>query len=250
MASENQEEILMSRLESTISFKGLLSGENKKSTLILLSAPILLTTFKYFGTKNFYVNHLAQILVISRDIELTSALYTFFTSFILLGWVPVLIIKLVFREPLSVYGVQPGDIGFGMKSFLLLAPVVIALAYLSSRTESVLLEYPLCKGASSSLWMFVAYSLCYLMFYLGWEFFFRGYMQSGLQGTFGVWNAILVQTLGSCLLHIGKPTAEIYGSILGGILWGLMAWRGRSLLFVVLLHWLLGVALDFFISYV
>jgi membrane protease YdiL (CAAX protease family) len=50
-------------------------------------------------------------------------------------------------------------------------------------------------------------------------------------------------------LHIGKPPAETYGSILGGIVWGLMAWRGHSLLFVILLHWLLGVALDVFISY-
>jgi len=240
----------MNRFKSPLFPNGFFSRENKKSTIILLGTPVILTTFKYFGMKNFYLNHLAQIFVISKDIELTSALYTFFTSFILLGWVPALIIKFVFREPLSVYGVQLGDIRFGMKSFLLLAPVTIALAYLSSRTEPFLLEYPLCKGASSSLWMFVAYSLSYLIFYLGWEFFFRGYMQFGLEGVFGGWNAILVQTLASCLLHIGKPPAEIYSSILGGVVWGMMAWRGHSLLFIILLHWLLGVSLDFFISYV
>jgi len=70
-----------------------------------------------------------------------------------------------------------------------------------------------------------------------------------LEGKFGGWNAILVQTLVSCLLHIGKPPAEIYGSIFGGIVWGMMAWRGHSLLFVILLHWVLVVSLDAFISY-
>ena len=238
----------MNRFKSILLLDRFFSGENKKSTLILLSAPVILTTFKYFGMKNFYLNHLAQTFVLFGDRELTSALYTFFASFILMGWIPALMIKFVFHEPLSVYGVQLGDIRFGLKSFLLLAPVMIALTYLSSRTEPFLLEYPLYKGASSSLWMFSVYAFFYSVFYLGWEFFFRGYMQFGLQGTFGVWNAILVQTLASCLLHIGKPPAEIYGSILGGIVWGLMAWRGHSLLFVILLHWLLGEALDVYIS--
>jgi membrane protease YdiL (CAAX protease family) len=249
VASPTQKENQMNRFKSLLFPDGSFSREYKKSTIILLGTPVILITFKYFGMKNFYINHLAQIFVISKDIELTSALYTFFASFILLGWVPALIIKFVFREPLSVYGVQLGDLRFGMKSFLLLAPVAIALAYLSSQTEPFLLEYPLYKEASSSPWMFVAYSVSYLMFYLGWEFFFRGYMQFGLEGAFGGWNAILVQTLASCLLHIGKPPTEIYGSILAGIVWGMMAWRGHSLLSVILLHWLLGVSLDFFISY-
>jgi len=238
----------MNRFKSILP-SGFSNKANKKSTLILLSAPVVLTTLKYFGTKDFYLNHLAGAFVLFENGELTSALYAFLASFILLGWVPGLIIKFVFREPFSAYGAQLGDLRFGMKSFLLLAPVLIALSYLSSRTEPFLLEYPLYKGASSSFSMFAVYSLSYLVFYLGWEFFFRGYLQFGLQGAMGGWNAILVQTLASCLVHIGKPHAEIYGSILAGIVWGAMAWRGHSLLFVILLHWLLGVSLDVFISY-
>ena len=239
----------MNRFKSVISFKGPFDGENKKSTFILLSTSVILTTFKYFGTKHFYLNHLAQTFVLYGDRELTSTLYTFLASLILLGGIPALIIKFVFHEPFSIYGLQLGDFRFGVKSFLLLAPVMIVLSYWSSRTEPFLLEYPLYKGANSSLGMFSVYSLSYLMFYLGWEFFFRGYMQFGLQKTFGGWNAILVQTLASCLLHMGKPVAEIYGSILGGIAWGIIAQRGNSLLFVILLHWLLGVTLDMFISF-
>jgi membrane protease YdiL (CAAX protease family) len=74
-------------------------------------------------------------------------------------------------------------------------------------------------------------------------------MQFGLRTRLGDWNAILVQTLVSCLLHIGKPSAEIYSSILGGIVWGTIVFRTRSLLPALLLHWLLGVCLDAFIIY-
>ena len=239
----------MTRWASLTSLDGLFSGENKKSTIILLSAPIILTTFKYFGMKHFYLNHLALTFDILGNIELTSALYTFLGSFLLLGWIPAVIIKFVFHEPLSVYGVQLGDLRFGMKSFLLLAPVMIALAYLSSRMEPFLMEYPLYKGAGSSLLTFSVYALSYLVFYLGWEFFFRGYMQFGLREKLGDWNAILIQTLASCLSHIGKPEGEIFFSIIGGIVWGIVAFRTRSLLFVLLLHWLLGVSLDVSIIY-
>jgi membrane protease YdiL (CAAX protease family) len=74
-------------------------------------------------------------------------------------------------------------------------------------------------------------------------------MQSGLKERLGDANAILVQTLASCLLHIGKPDAEVYSSILGGIVWGMVVFRARSLLPVLLLHWLLGISLDAFIIY-
>jgi membrane protease YdiL (CAAX protease family) len=48
-------------------------------------------------------------------------------------------------------------------------------------------------------------------------------------------------------MHIGKPADEIYGAILGGVVFGFVALRSRSLLYVILIHWVLGVALDLFI---
>jgi len=239
----------MNGITSRLIRQGFLSKENSKSTVILLSVPMILTTFNYFGTKTFYLNHLASAFVLFEDSEFTSVLYTFLASFVLLGCFPALIVKLIFREPLSAYGVQMGDIRWGVKAFLLLAPVIIGLAYLSSRTRPFRFEYPLYKDASRSLSVFAIYAFSYLGFYLGWEFFFRGYMQSGLDGAMGGWNAIFVQTLASCLLHAGKPLGEIYASIVGGIVLGIIAWRGRSLVFVILLHWLLGASLDVFISY-
>lgn len=239
----------MNRITSILTRHGLLSKENSKAMMILLSAPMILTTFSYFGTKTFYLNHLASAFILFEDSELTSVLYTFLASIVLLGCIPALMIKFLFREPLSAYGVRLGDLRWGIKAFLLLAPVIIGLAYLSSRTEPFRFAYPLYKGASRSPSMFATYALSCVVFYLGWEAFFRGYMQSGLEGTFGVWNAVFVQTLASCLLHTGKPLGEMYASIVGGIVLGIVAWRGRSLVFVILLHWLLGASLDVFLSY-
>jgi membrane protease YdiL (CAAX protease family) len=195
------------------------------------------------------MDHLASLFSLSGNEALTSALYTFSSSLILLGLSPALMIRFVFHEPLSLYGVRLGDWRFGSKVLLILAPVMMALTFPSSRMESFTAEYPLYKGAGVSPSHFMFYSLLYLTYYLGWEFFFRGYMQFGLGKRLGDWNAILVQTLASCLLHIGKPDAEIYSSILGGIVWGMIVFRTQSLLPALLLHWLLGISLDGFIIY-
>ena len=239
----------MNQFNSSISFGGLFGRENRKAAIILLSTSVILTTFRYYGTKDFYMNYLASVFSLFGNKELTSALYIFFSSLILLGLLPAMMIKFVFNEPLSLYGVRLGDWQLGLKAFLILAPVMMALTFPSSRMESFTAEYPLYKGAGASPSNFVSYSLLYLTYYLGWEFFFRGYMQFGLGTRLGDWNAILVQTLASCLLHIGKPGAEIYSSILGGIVWGMIVFRTRSLLPALLLHWLLGVCLDAFIIY-
>jgi membrane protease YdiL (CAAX protease family) len=195
------------------------------------------------------MNYLASVFSLFGDKELMSALYTFSISLILLGLLPALVTKFVFHEPLSLYGVRLGDWQLGLKVFLILAPVMMALTFAPSRMESFVAEYPLYKGAGASPFHFMSYSLLYLTYYLGWEFFFRGYMQFGLRTRLGEWNAILIQTLASCLLHIGKPSPEIYSSILGGIIWGMIVFRTRSLLPALMLHWTLGVCLDAFILY-
>ena len=239
----------MNQLNFSIWMSGLFSRENRKPTIILLSAPVILTTFRYYGTKDFYLNHFALAFPLLGNGELASVLYTFSSSLILLGLLPALTVKFIFHESFSHYGVRLGDWKFGAKAFLILGPVMVAFTYPSSRMESFVAEYPLYKGAGVSPSIFIVYSLLYLVYYLGWEFFFRGYMQFGLKERLGDANAILVQTLASCLLHIGKPYAEIYASILGGIVWGMVVFRARSLLPVLLLHWLLGISLDAFIVY-
>ena len=239
----------MNRFDHSISLKGLFSGDERKTTIILLLTPFLLTVFRYYGTKAFYLEHVASVLPLASDPQLGGALYAFFGAFLLLGVVPFLIVRYVFREKLSSYGVQLGDGKFGWKAVLILAPIFILSTLPSSRMSSFLAEYPINGHAGASTGMFVLHLSTYFFYYIGWEFFFRGFMQFGLRSKFGDWNAILIQVIASCLVHIGKPDGEIFTSILGGIVWGIIAFRTRSLLYGVVTHWILGASLDFFIVY-
>lgn len=237
----------MSRFDSSIFPGGLFSGDRMKPTLILLMTPVLLVTFKYYGSRQWYFEMVRDWFVIAGNPELTAALYVFFASFVLFGVVPLLIIRFIFKETLASYGLQMGDRKFGWKAVAILGPLFVLSAYPSSFMPDFLAEYPLYSGAGATTGAFITHAFSYLFFYIGWEIYFRGFMQFGLRSTFGDWNSILLQVMASCLVHIGKPAAETYSSILGGLVWGILAFRSRSIVYGLVIHWLLGVALDLFI---
>lgn len=239
----------MNRFENFISLPGLFSQENKKPTIILLLTPFVLTTWKYYGTKSFYLAHLSNTFVFFNNAAMTAEWYTYFTAFLLLGMLSISVIKLVFKESLLSYGLGVGDWKFWIPAVLVVGTVMVALSYPSSRDPQFIAEYPLYKGSGDSSILFAQHAFAYLFFYIGWEIFFRGFMQFGLTPRFGTWGAILVQVALSCIIHIGKPDAEIYSSILGALVWGIMVVRARSIWPAIATHWLLGISLDFFICF-
>jgi membrane protease YdiL (CAAX protease family) len=239
----------MKRFERSLSLSGLFSGDNLRPTLILLWAPLVLTTWKYYGSKSFYLQHIASHVTIAGNAALTAELYTYASAFFLLGVLSLVVIKYVFKQSFRDYGLALGDLRFSLLALLVLVPVMVAVTYPSAKDPQFLAEYPLYKGAGATAAAFAWHAVAGLFFYIGWEIFFRGFMQFGLREKFGDWYAILVQTALSCIVHIGKPDGEIYSSILGALVWGLVAFRSRSLLVPVLTHWVLGVSLDWYISF-
>jgi membrane protease YdiL (CAAX protease family) len=247
--TSTQEEKIMNRIETFFSLPGLFSKENKKPTIILLIAPLLLITWKYYGTKSFYLAHLSNTFVLFNSAAMTAEWYSYFSAFVLLGITSIAIIKLVFKESLADYGLRVGDWKFWVPAALVVGAVMIGLSYPSSKDPQYIAEYPLYKGAGDSMQLFVMHAFAYLIFYISWEIFFRGFMQTGLTPRFGIWGAILVQVALSCIVHIGKPDSEIYSSILGALVWGILVFRSKSILPAITTHWLLGISLDYFICF-
>ncbi len=239
----------MNRFENFFSLPGLFSEENKKPTIILLLAPLVLTTWKYYGTKSFYLAYLSEKFVLFNSAAMTAEWYTYFSAFVLLGVLSIAVIKFVFKESLTLYGLGIGDWKFWIPAALIVGAVMVALSYPSSKDPQFIAEYPLYKGAGDSINAFTIHAFAYLFFYIGWEIFFRGFIQFGLTQRFGIWGAILVQTALSCIAHIGKPDSEIYSSILGALVWGIMVVRSKSIWPAITTHWLLGISLDYFICF-
>lgn len=72
-----------------------------------------------------------------------------------------------------------------------------------------------------------------------WEFLFRGWLLFGFARKFGP-EAIWLQAVPFALAHIGKPEIETLTTIFGGFIFGWVAWRTKSFVYPLLLHWFVG----------
>jgi len=219
-----------------------------KSGKILFSVPVLLTFYRYYGSTEFFDRALLSFFQGNSSVPFFSILYFFFSSFFFLFVVPIFIITVILKERLGEYGVGWGEKTAGLAIIGVLFPVIAVIFLLpASRLPSFLSEYPLFHQAGERLSILILYELSYGFYYLSWEFFFRGYMLFGTKDTLGPANSILIQTIPSTLMHIGKPDGEIWSAILAGLVFGAIALKTRSIFYVFLLHWFIGITLDVFI---
>jgi membrane protease YdiL (CAAX protease family) len=234
---------MQKNLTSFARFKAPVEQAELKPTLILLGAALLLTLHRYLGSIEFA----ARTFPAASRFEAT--VFMFAAALLLMGLVPIAIVIFIFREPLQDYGLKIGDWKFGLAATAILFPVIAGLMlYPSSQTAEMKAFYPFDQSAGESAALFLRLELARaVLFYTAWEFFFRGFMLFGLRRSVGDWLAVCIQTIPSCLWHIGMPTGEIISSIPGGILFGLLALRTGSILWPWLLHFLIGTGLDFFI---
>ncbi len=176
-------------------------------------------------------NHLAPI---------APYLYWFSASFFFLLFLPALSIKLIFKKKLSHYGLGIGKYKTGILIFILFYLVMLPILLIISQHPSFANHYPLCQNARKPLELFV---VGYAIYFIGWEFIFRGYMLFGLFKRFGYYS-IFIQTIPFALLHYGKPQLETISSLLAGIILGFLALRLKSVWYGILLHVAVAVSLD------
>jgi membrane protease YdiL (CAAX protease family) len=226
-----------------LDIRALLHSEEEKPTVILMASALLLTVHRCFGSMDFAARYFPS----ASSFE--TAVFMFASAFVLLGVIPLAAIILIFRESPREYGLRLGAWKAGLVATAILTIVIFGAMLLpASQTQEMRIFYPFDKSAGDSAFAFLKLELARgILFYTAWEFFFRGFMLFGLRKHVGDWLAICIQTIPSCLWHIGTPTGEIFSSIAGGILFGLLAIRTNSILWPFLLHYLIGVGLDLFI---
>ncbi|MDR1480461.1 MAG: CPBP family intramembrane metalloprotease [Planctomycetaceae bacterium] len=215
---------------------------------VLLSSVVWKGMFNSVGGKRFSVDYFWFDFFVGEG--------KLVLAFVLFGVVPILIVKFVFREKLSDYGVRVGEVVRTVRSFCIAFPLVVVIALISGGSGLFCEVYPFNVGLrrgnlSGGLGyeVFLVHAVLYAGYYWGWEFMFRGFMQHGLSEKCGIGVAIFVQTIPSVMLHFGHPSGEVFGAICAGLVWGYLAYRSRSLLSGFAQHTTLGVVLDWKLIY-
>jgi membrane protease YdiL (CAAX protease family) len=217
--------------------------------VLLLSAPVLLTLYRYHGYPDAFYSYFPDFKELSGG-DLIARYWQFLVFFALMFILPAIYVKVGMKKSLYDFGWGLGDIKYGAKWLISIPLLVVPMIFIASKMPDLRIEYPLAKSLLNNQGSLLVYESAYVLFYyVAWEFFFRGFLLFGLKERFGAVNAILIQTISSCLVHIDKPEGEIIGSIFIGILFGMIALRSKSIWYVFLIHVSIGVLTDLFIIY-
>ena len=141
-------------------------------------------------------------------------------------------------------GLGLGDWKWGLTVVAICTPGMLIGTWVGSYDAAVQQYYPipgaenLSDAQARTIW-WVAYGL----FYVSFEFFYRGFMLRGL-GSFGWKLSIGLQTACCVLIHIGKPNAEVLASVFASLVFGWVAYRTRSIWYGFLIHFAIGIVND------
>lgn len=137
--------------------------------------------------------------------------------------------------------------GFDAKPYLWLLLLMIPLVFGASCTEDFIRYYPTLKPARIALWeaapkwlTLFLFELVYASDFLWTELAFRGFFVIGMIRVMGK-GAILPTAVLYAVRHFNKPLMETVGSIFGGYILGVIAFRSRSIMGGFLVH--VGIAL-------
>lgn len=145
--------------------------------------------------------------------------------------IPLFVILIIFRENPRNYGFSFGDwklgITYTVLGILLMAPVIYYLGHGDASMKKYYDRFLI--------------GLPWTTFFdlLGWEFLFRGWILFAYARKFGH-EALWLQAVPFAIAHISKPEIETVSTIFGGFAFGWVAWRTKSFIYPLLIHWFIG----------
>jgi membrane protease YdiL (CAAX protease family) len=230
-------------------FLQLFRSSNLRPTLIMLMSVVVIVTWKTAGSQDFFHNHVAGLVQFGDPVN-AAAWYQMGMALLLLGILPACLMRFAFGEPLARVGLGKGSPPAALALFALATPFIVWISHTFAAHAEFREVYPLNRGAChSGTTTFAAHVASLGLFYLGWEFHFRGFLQQALGASLSPAAGLWVQVLASTLLHFGRPDVELWASIPASILWGLQANYSGAIWAGFAQHWLLGATLDYFICF-
>lgn len=229
----------------------------RKVFLICITVALSLTMIKYLGEPKFFASFLENLGLESLASAFTDSMsihpnaellrLTHWVGIILLFYfaVPFALIRLVFRERLTDYGMSFKGAFRDYYLYLIMLVVMVPLVVFFSTTSSFQAKYPFYElGPGEPLFPnFWTWELLYFLQFLALEFFFRGFMVHGMKQRFGFYS-VLVMTIPYCMIHFGKPLPETIAAIVAGIVLGTLSLKSRSIWLGVAIHYSVGLTMD------
>lgn len=169
----------------------------------------------------------ADLLALGRAPEVVRAIAA--ERFVTFGLVPLLVVLFVFSDRLDRYGITLGEWRWGLGLMVAGCVVMTPLVLWFATLPDVRAYYGPSVTSVPELLAVNGFEL------VAAEFAFRGFLMMALlrvMGPLGVVVAALPFVFG----HLGKPELELFSTLVGGLVYGWLAWRTRSIVWGALGH--------------
>ncbi len=141
----------------------------------------------------------------------------------LLGVIPLLVVVFGFRDRPSRYGLTLGDWRWGSVMVVAGCAVMTPLVLWFATLPDVRAFYALPEALTP-----VGVAVTNALELSASEFAFRGFLMLTLVRVMGP-IGVLVATMPFVFAHLGKPELELFSTLGGGLVYGWLAWRTRSI---------------------
>ncbi len=184
---------------------------NGSETIVILSATFFMTLDHYHPIQNEWL-----------------------ISFLYYAVFPILVILIILQKNPLDFGLRIGNFRVWGKYVLVICLISAAVLFAASFIPSLEKYY---KQDSFSL---LRYFLINCVSLSAQEFIYRGFLIFGLQEKFKE-GSILIQMIPFVLLHLGKPELETISTLFTGILFGYVAYRGKSYWPAFIIHLFINI---------
>jgi membrane protease YdiL (CAAX protease family) len=234
----------------------LTADADKRAVVAILYITVAVGLYFYFGIQDFFEKTFGAYFSSPAELLYYKYIYHNFMAFVFFFLLSLPVSKLLLKQKAADVGLKFQE----KKSSLILMLISLAIVPLISLSAVADAEmsalYPL--GGSMiflNAGFFILYYVSYIAYYFGWEYLFRGFGFFSISEKYGPMLAIAVTTMISALIHssiggFGKPFSETFSAIFGGLIFGFIAYKTKSIYPSLLMHFVLGFCLDMFVYFI
>lgn len=192
---------------------------NSSEAIIIVSATLFITLDQYHPIQNEWLS-----------------------AFLYYAVFPILVILIIMRKNPLDFGLRLGSPRIWGFYVFIICLASAAILYASSFNPSLQNYYRMDE------FEFISYLLSSCISLSASEFVYRGFLLFGLKEKFKE-GSILLQMIPFVLLHLGKPELETVSTLFTGIVFGYVAYRGKSYWPAFIIHLFINVFFITLINY-
>jgi membrane protease YdiL (CAAX protease family) len=220
---------------------------NPVSTAVLVIFAVLILFLVYYVIRR---NNLVSGLIYNPK---RAPIVKYFTEkligFILFGIVPFIVFTghsdLLSSESILTFGAS----GHYLYILLPLLVVVSVLTFFSSGRKAMQARYPQLRIKHWSVIQILISVSGWIIYLLGYEFFFRGLLWISCFNAFGFWPAMIINIILYAIVHLDQGTAMSFGTIPAGVIFCYLTFLTGSFFPAFLIHANLAVSTEIFSIY-